>query len=357
MRLTDEQIGAELHALRQTPDESFAAALDRRTAAGFPVARDAKQNRELTWGRLLPVFGALAAVAVAAVVIANTGDRSGTFSGGGGRTAQEATPSAPTAVAPKSAGGTSDAQIQKEIQSQATAAGSQATSAFGARPRNGHSQVQERSASLGLSTDADKLQDAADGVVQVTDRYDGFVDSSTVHVGGSRGHASFALRIPTAHLNDAMTDLSDLGHVTALDQGTTNVTSAYTDAGKAYREARAKVDSLLEDLNNAPTASEAASIHQQLDVARDQLAAARVALRELKQRVGLTPVSVQITAQGDGNWSIGDAADDAVGVLEAIGGAALIALAVLVPLAALLALGWPGARELSRRRREAPLDR
>jgi hypothetical protein len=32
-------------------------------------------------------------------------------------------------------------------------------------------------------------------------------------------------------------------------------------------------------------------------------------------------------------------------------------LAVLLPLAALLALGWLGARELRRRRLEAPLDR
>jgi len=36
---------------------------------------------------------------------------------------------------------------------------------------------------------------------------------------------------------------------------------------------------------------------------------------------------------------------------------ALITLAVLVPLAALILLGWLGARELSRRRREATLDR
>jgi hypothetical protein len=68
-------------------------------------------------------------------------------------------------------------------------------------------------------------------------------------------------------------------------------------------------------------------------------------------------VSVEITAQGDGSWSIGDAADDAIGVLEAIAGALLITLTVLVPLAALTSLGYLGARELNRRRREAALDR
>jgi hypothetical protein len=218
--------------------------------------------------------------------------------------------------------------------------------------------VQEQSASLGLSTDPDKLQDAADGVIQVTQRYDGFVDSSSVHAGGSRGFASFSLRIPTAQVDDAMADLSNLGHVTSSDLGTTNVTGSYADAGKAYEKARAKVDSLLDDLHNASSPSEAAAIRKQLRAARDQLAAARAALRGLKQRVALTPVSVEITAQGDGGaWSIGDAADDAVNVLQAIGGALLIGLAVLLPLAALLALFWFAGRWFLRQRRESALDR
>ena len=36
MRLTDEQIDAELSALRETPTERFAAELDAWTAEGFP---------------------------------------------------------------------------------------------------------------------------------------------------------------------------------------------------------------------------------------------------------------------------------------------------------------------------------
>jgi hypothetical protein len=54
---------------------------------------------------------------------------------------------------------------------------------------------------------------------------------------------------------------------------------------------------------------------------------------------------------------IGDAADDAVDVLEAVGGALLIGLAVVIPLGALGGAVWFGGRELSHRRREASLDR
>lgn len=353
MKVTDEQIGAELHALRETPSEDFAARLDRRVAVGFPVSKEIKVGRELTWGRLLPVLGALAGVAVIAVVISHSG-------GGGGAADNRAflesngppATGGVTAAAPKAQSDSLE-PFSKEGTAPSLPGGSPASTA---RPHNARSQVQERSASLGLATDAGKLEDAANGVVQVTERYDGIVDSSTVHAGGSNGHASFSLRIPTQHLNDAMTDLSDLGRVTTRDTGTSNITGAYVDAGKAYADARAKVDSLLEQVNSA-SPSEAPAIRLQLDAARQQLAAARTALRGLKQHVAYTPVTVQITAQGDGNWSIGDAADDAVNVLEAIGGALLITLAVAIPLGALLAIAWFGGHALRRRQRESTLDR
>jgi hypothetical protein len=353
MRLTDEQIGAELSALRPTPDATFAGKLDLRVSAGFPAEQKRKSSdRTLTWGRLGMVLAPLAAAAVIAVVI-STGDRVET---GSNDAAQEGAPSRTIAPAPGQGAVAGLPQVK--------AGGGQASATLGApappvadRPRNGRAQIQELTAALGLATDADKIQGAADGVVEVTNRYDGFVDSSDVHVGGSNGRAFFTLRIPAAHLRDALDDLSDLGRVVSRDEGSTNVTGAYVDAGKAFHQARAKVDSLLAQLSSASSPTEAAAIRQQLVPARQELAAARTALRGIKGRVTYAPVSVQIRADGDGNWSIGDAADDAVGVLEAITGAALITLAVLVPLAALLVLGWLGAREFSRRRREAFLDR
>jgi hypothetical protein len=366
MRLTDEQIGAELRALRETPSEDFAAELDAWAAAGFPSAKQLEKaakprpTRRTLIGRR-PVLASLAAAAVIVAVVgvsvvaylhesnstdlfSGSGDDSGGARLSGPSKVQERaiSESAPPGVA--SAGST-------------PAPSSVAPVPPASRPRTGRPQIQELSASLGLSTDKDQLQAAADGVVEVTNRYDGFVDASDVRVGGRQSHASFSLRIPATDLRAALDDLSQLGRVVLRDEASANVTGAYVDAGKAHREARAKVDSLLAQLRDASSPSEAAEIRQQLVVARQQLAAARAALRGMKQRVTYAPVSVQIRADGDGSWSIGDAADDAVGVFEAIAGVVLIALAVLVPIAALLALGWLGAREFSRRRREATLDR
>jgi hypothetical protein len=347
MRLTDEQIRAELTALRETPSEQFAAELDAWAAEGFPAVKDLKTSESRLapsfWPRRRPLLAA-AACAVLVITVAAAGV-AGYL---GGRNNDTVTPLS---------------SIRDESSNKLSAKPSTGAAAApdvflqqASPPRNNRTQIQELSASLGLSTDADKIQEAADGVVQVAGRYEGFVDSSNVHVGGSDGHARFTLRIPAAHLRDALDDLSDLGRVTLRDEGSANVTGAYVDAGKSYRDARAKVDSLLEELGNASSPSEADAIRQQLETARQELAASRAALGGVKQRVTYAPVSVEITAQGDGNWSIGDAADDAVGVLEAIGGAALITLAVLVPLGVLSALAWFGAQALQRRRRESSLD-
>jgi hypothetical protein len=351
MRLTDEQIGAELTALRETPSEKFAAELDAWAAEGFPSAKELKSTEPRKsasfWSQKRPL---LAAAACAVLVVSVTAAAIAGYLGGANNDgADSATPLSSNEVE-----GSAKAPAGTAATGTATA---DLFSKQASPPRNNRPQIQELSASLGLSTDADKIQEAADGVVEVTGRFEGFVDSSDVHVGDSEGHARFMLRIPAAHLRDALDDLSDLGRVTLRDEGSANVTGAYVDSGKRYRDARAKVDSLLEELGNASSPSEADAIRQQLETARQELAASRAALGGVKQRVTYAPVSVEITAEGDGSWSIGDAADDAVGVLEAIGGALLIALAVLVPLAALIALGWFGTRELSRRRREATLDR
>jgi hypothetical protein len=362
MRMTDEQIGAELWALRETPSEEFAAELDAWAAQGFPSVKQLDQATRVHPPRKSPIMRrpVMAAFAGAGVIVAAIAISVAAY-----LHERDSGVTLDSASRDQSGGllsGKVRDQVAREPAPRAAASGSAAASSVapvppGSRPHNGRPQIQELSASLGLATDADKIQGAADGVVDVTNRYDGFVDSSDVHVGGRQSHASFSLRIPAAHLRDALDDLSGLGRVTVRDEGSANVTGAYVDAGKSYRDARSKVDSLLARLRSASTPSEAAAVRQQLVGARQELAAARAALRGVKGPVAYAPMTVQIRADGDGSWSIGDAADDAVGVLEAIAGAALIALAVLVPLAALLALGWLGTRDFSRRRREASLDR
>ncbi|MFL5907001.1 MAG: DUF4349 domain-containing protein [Solirubrobacterales bacterium] len=353
MRLSDEQIGAELRALRPAPDKEFAARLDERVAALPAQPEAAARGRNVhsaartrilgpRWKRLVPAAAVLAVtVAVVAVALSNRGSETTSLRG----SVDQAAPSLGTgAAAPRESVSPSTAEPIPPIPNE--------------QLKPGRERVQERSASLTLSTDPGKVDDVSDGVIDVTDRYDGIVSSSQVNTAGGSGRASFDLRIPARNLQAALADLSDLAHVSSRNEGTLDITSTFVSAQERFADARAAVDRLLDQLARADSPAEIAAIREQLRLARQELAVARAQLAGLKQRADFSRLSVTVLGDADGgSWSIGDAADDAVSVLEAIGGAALITLAVLVPLALLTALGWAGTRELRRRRREAPLDR
>jgi hypothetical protein len=352
MKLTDEQIGAELHALRETPTERFAAELDRRAAEGFPPPEGETATRP--WrDRLAPLLRPrlvlpaaatlLLALIVSIAVIGSLEDdtrTTGVESGGDSGTA-----------APQSleSGRTGDAGVV-------------APEPVPPVPRQdqlkpGQERVQERSASMTLSTEPGEVDDVADGVVEVTERYDGIVVSSDVSTSDGKGRASFDLRIPTQNLQAALADLSDLADVSSRDEGTLDITAPLVTAEERFDDAKAEVNALLEQLAEADSAGEIASIRDQLRVARGELAAARSELAALKQRADFSRLSVTVTGNGDGDgWSIGDAAEDAVDVLEALGGAALVTLAVLIPLGGLALLVWFASTRLRRRRRESALD-
>jgi hypothetical protein len=362
MRLTDEQIGAELRALRETPSEEFAAELDAWAEAGFPSrhqrerARPAAERGVLRFkgfaGRHPLVAGAAASLAVVLAVgapVATVMNQSGVDDSGGG--GGDAVPMATdSAGAGAEAAGKSIEPAPAPLQDQLLR---------GDRLKPGRERVQEKTASLSLSTEPSEVDDVADGVVDVTDRYEGIVVSSQVSTADGTGRATFDLRIPTQNLQAALADLSDLAHVASRDEGTLDITAPFIGAEERYEDAKAAVDTLLDRLAAAESATEIEAIRAQLRSARQELATARSELAELKQRADFSRLSVAVVGdgQGDGSWSIGDAADDAVDVLEAVGGALLVGLAVVVPLGAVGGAAWLGARELGRRRREATLDR
>jgi hypothetical protein len=77
--------------------------------------------------------------------------------------------------------------------------------------------------------------------------------------------------------------------------------------------------------------------------------------------VTLSRVSVSIepgrdAAAKDSGWTLGDAVRDALGVLGALAGAAIVGLAVAIPAALIGLVAWLAYRGVVRRRRERALD-
>jgi hypothetical protein len=218
----------------------------------------------------------------------------------------------------------------------------------------------ERSAELTLAAPDDRLDRVADSIVRVTDRHDGFVLRSSVSSGDdSERRGTFDLRIPVASLQDALGDLSKLGHVRARRQAGRDITPAYVASRDRLTAAKAERRSLLRRLAGADSDSEAEAIRRRLDAVSLRIDRLRRELGAVRERTDYAAVSVDLEAEdGDGGAAAGgtrEAFDDSLGLLAGALNLALRALGVLIPLAIVAGLGWLAGSMLRRRRREAAL--
>ena len=293
----------------------------------------------------LGVAGCVLAALVAVVLSAGGGSNDSASSGGGGA-------AAPSARRPP--------RPNPRTQPRAIAAALPSRRRPAAAPAR--QRRVERSTRLELTTT--DVQKATDGVVRATQAAGGFVQSSQVATGDGHSTASFVLRVPTSRLDDALARLSRLGHVKSLQQSADDITNAYNGASARLAEARAERRGLLRALSRRRTAQEISSLRARIADNRRALQRYQREFDAVRNRANYATVGVEVTgvarkhaaAPGGGSWTPGDAAHDAVRVLEVSAGVALIALAVLVPLTLVGAAGGFAAAALRRRRREAALS-
>ena len=365
-----------VHDIRATAPQmspGFAASLEHRVAEGFPATDEHPAPRSPRRWVLFPAAGALCAALVGLVVVVGNNGQTTTPDGVSGRVAEApasksadsgatsspgaARESAPPALAaPGGSSGSSGVQ-------QPDRAGPARPPAAAAVPGSGERKVQ-RSADLVLRVPNAKLESTSDGVIRTVDRFGGIVASSSSASNDDGGEATFTLRIPTDRLDDALAALSKLGHVAQRSQNLVDITGSFTSVQDRLSDARAERRGLLGALGRAKTQARIDSLRARLRTVSSQIARLNGDLEALRRRADLSTVSV--TVRGDGSesegatggntWSPGDAARDAVRVLEVIAGVTLIALAILAPLAVLVLLGALGVRATRRHRREGALD-
>ncbi len=347
----EPELAALVHDVRdQAPamEPAFRARLDARVERGFATAPRARQRRAWrSWAPALGVTGCVLAALVALVVSGGGGSNDSASSGASGGVANEST----------------------TVQSQKDAAGAGAGASSSSAPapsdalQSARTRRVERTTRLELTTT--DVQSAADGVVRATQASGGFVQSSQVATGDGRGNASFVVRVPTARLDDALARLSKLGHVRSLQQSEQDITGAYDGASTRLAEARAERRGLLRAIAKATTAQDISSLRARIADNRREIARYQRDFNAVRSRANYATVEVDVTGRprksepapgGGGSWSPGDAAHDAVRVLEVSAGVALIGLAVLVPLALLGAASGLAAGAYRRRRREAALS-
>lgn len=373
-------LGPDVRATRPAPDPDWARHMDNLMERGFrspePPSRD-RANAGRRWWELLftgPAVGiGLAALLVAVVIVLPGGDSSEEGSGGGGMAATTSEESASQESARQSTAGSAAAGGATSEDSAASTAAPDAGLAVPPAPAQGspgsdgraRRQV-ERSASITLATRPRNVDAVSARVQEVARAQGGFVVSSSVASSRSGGGGQFELRVPTRNLDATMAALARLGAVRDRAQRSEDITAQAVSAADRLQDARAERTSLLRQLEDATTLTAASALRERLRIVSGEIEAARADVRRVRNRATYATVAVTLVAdaaaapagqeEDDGVWSPGDAARDALRVLEVIAGVLLIALAVLVPLAVLLGLAWLAARRGARRGRERALD-
>jgi hypothetical protein len=364
---------------RPQPTDGFGRYLDTRVERGFP-GRDPRTRvsgrRWLAWqGWMGPALGATATVMLVAVLV--IAGPKGDDDEQGGMAASETTMSAEESAGGGAAaseeaedaagGGVNEASGDEEAtRSLAPQSAPPAPSPGSPRSDARESRKVERSASLTLAARPRNIEDLSQGVQEVTRAQGGFVVSSTVNSSRNGGGGEFELRIPTRNLDAAMTALSRLGSVRERADRSQDITAETVSARSRLKDAKTERTSLLAQLADATTVQETASIRARLSLVSREIERARADVRRVNNRAAFSTVRVTLVAdrsagapgaeEDDGSWTPGDAASDALRVLEVIAGVALIALAIALPLVLLALLAAAVMRIARRRRREHALD-
>jgi hypothetical protein len=232
---------------------------------------------------------------------------------------------------------------------------------------NGRKIIQ--SSSLQLGTQASRIDAVAQEVFDVVGAVQGIVDSSNVaSTGGPGASAQFRLRIPSGALNQALSALSRLRYANVISRidNTRDVNSSFVSARRQIADAQAALVGLRQKLAAATTQTDILSLKAQIANENATIKQAQASLQSLNRQVDYSRVYVSIQADGfvpppvpvsqGGGFGLHQAGHDALRVLQVSAGVALIALAVLIPIGLLAALGWWFGLTVQRRRRERALD-
>lgn len=388
----DDQLIADLRALRPTPRPEFAAELDQRAAAGFPRRSRARtkgapafwtamrnKRRGRTKHLLLAGGGtALTAIAVATALVVSSQDeparhvvaqavehskRGQNFDGSG----HYVRPSkSPAPGGPEASGVQYETEVPTRLSAGATSSGSAEAPTAASAELEPFSQTirardVERSAEVVLAAEPKDVAGDAARVFAAVHASDGIVMRSSTRQGkaGEAG-ATFELLIPSAKLPDALAAFSEIDTVRSRHEATADITAPTVGAAELLKEARARIDSLLAQLEAAEIESEREAVEAELRHERRRAGRLAAQLDRLQHRADYSRVSLRIvTGEAEGSnggaWGVGDAFHDAGHILAVAAAVTVIALAILGPIALIALLAWLTHRAWIRRERRRAL--
>ena len=368
------ELRADVRSLPEPIDPAFQSSLEQqlRSSRERPASatrrltgrlRGASRpgHRALALGTALAIIGAL--VFVGAKLTAGGTRASGTVENG----AQQATPGtqAPgqhrSAVVPGAVAGaeapSQSGQTASPAENSPSAVSAPAFS--GSAPGETPKRLQQLSAAINLGGGG-SVQAVADRVGQAAVAAGGYVESSKVELQhGAAGEATLTLSVPSAKLAATLATLQRLAPVRAETQELQDLSGRYNAVAARLAAARAERDALLRALSGAENPATIESLHLRIAHANSTIAAEESQAAKISHTASEAQVEVAVvgeSAHEGGGLTITRGLHDAGHVLTVVGAVLVIGLAVVVPIALLLAALSLSARVWRRYRRERALD-
>jgi len=342
-----------LHEIRATKPEAPSALRERvRTlSVQEPVREPFFDRLRFTWGWRRLVLAVPATVVVALVAAGVIGiSRDGSRATSAGSAAELQTFSAATAP--------SEAAAPPATRSAAPAAPAAKDAATGSTIAPAPGQLQRFEAELGLRVDdVDALSDATKQAQQIAHDHGGTVASLQYDAPSAGvGTAQITLRIPTAQVEDALAELSQLGTIVGQRYGIQDLQQQADSLQTQIEQTQRRIAQILTQLESATLSNENRVVLQsRLNAARLKLTGLRESLRSTRAEAATSTVNVTLTTEEIEAVPVGGSRLDGIkDVLawEAI--AVLYALVVAGPFIVLGVLVWLALR-LRRRQVETRL--
>ena len=388
----DDQLAADLKAMRPEPRPEFTAELDERAAAGFP-RRSRLPRLSLSPLRAIPArrlvlaggaFALFAIVVASTLVVANQGGSEPQDNLALLEPHSKPAQSSPEPPDRAAAGGDSSASressgvqyetevptTESEASSAAAGTGYSAAAAeverLDAERTSGepNRRAVERSAEIVLAAEPGDVGEDSSQVFEVVHAHDGIVMSSSTQEGKpGRAGARFELLLPSDDLGDSLAALSEIDEVRSRHEATTDITAPTVDTAELLRDSNARIDSLLAQLEAAETEGEREAVEAELRQERRHRARLRGSLQQLEHRASYSRVLLLIetgakeeSGTGGGTWGIDDALGDAGQILAVAAAVTVVGLAILGPIALIALLAWLTHRAWVRRERRRVLS-
>ncbi|HMY24996.1 MAG TPA: DUF4349 domain-containing protein [Solirubrobacterales bacterium] len=387
---------------RPTPEPGFTERLDQAVADHFPpewadeaalgkqgrggIGSIAERFRRRTGRRpiLLPAMAGFAGLLLVATVVVSAVDsgRFGGGSGGEGDSGVVASKQLDTSASSASesggisagSAGTADSAtlpvpeastgaVYRALPSSAMKDQASENSRSSTVPGGSRQRDVALEAEIVLGTDPDGVQDVANEVVSVTDEHNGIVmDSSVTDGEAGNAVASFSLLIPSGQVEEAVADLSGIADLKSRSQELTDITAPTNRTEDDVADSKAKIESLLSELEDAPDEATRQELEQKLANERSELSYYESRLKRLERRADYSPVDLRVETGGESSsggdsssWGLGDAIDDAGKMLGVAAGVTVLALAVAIPIGIVLLIALALNRAWVRRSRRRVL--